>query len=104
MIPVANEETGAVSYLDEKDILFLVVKKGTTYFHTWKGTFRRIKGADEFSAIYEPKGFTRVDRNILAQTDLITRYDALLRIAYFDHRDYPTQACFIGNQYGKTLK
>jgi DNA-binding LytR/AlgR family response regulator len=104
MIPVANEETGEVSYLDEKDILFLVVKKGTTYFHTWKGTYRRIKGADEFAAIYEPMGFTRVDRNILAQTDLVTRYDPLLRIAYFDHPDYPTQACFIGSGYGKTLK
>jgi DNA-binding LytR/AlgR family response regulator len=105
MIPVAHEETGELTYIDEKDILFLVVKKGTTYFHTWCGTYRRIKGAEEFAQVYEQKGFTRVDRNILAQADLITRYDKLLRIAYFDHPEskYPTQACFVGGEYGKNL-
>jgi DNA-binding LytR/AlgR family response regulator len=106
MIPVANEETGEVTHIDERDILFLVVKRGTTYFHTWKGTYRRIKGAEEFAAIYEPKGFTRVDRHIFAQADKITRHDKLLRIAYFDHpeSEYPTQACFFGTEYGKKLK
>lgn len=103
MIPAINEQTGEFKNIEEVDILFLIVKKGTTYFHTYTGTYRRIKGSEEFSIVFAPLGFTQVDRNTLAQMDLITRYDPLMRIAYFDSPNHPAQACFVTSDIGREL-
>lgn len=103
MIPAINIDTGAFENIDEKEVLFLTVRKETTYFHTWRGTFRRIKGIAEHQKAFEPFGLTRVDRNSLAQIDLITRYDPLFRIAYFDNPEHQTQACLVDSKNGKEI-
>lgn len=103
MIPAINIDTGEFENVDEKDILFLTIRKNTTYFHSWRGTFRRIKGTAEHVIAFEPYGLSQIDRNSLARIELITRYDPLYRIAYFDNPDFPTQACLVDSKSGKII-
>lgn len=103
MIPAINIDTGEFENIDGKEILFLTIRKDTTYFHTWRGTFRRIKGVEEHLIAFEPYGLTQIDRNSLARFDLITRYDPLYRIAYFDNPEYPTPACLVDSKNGKEI-
>jgi DNA-binding LytR/AlgR family response regulator len=102
--PGVNIETGEFKTFSVNDILFVSVKKDQSYIHTFTGIYRRINGIKEFVQAFEPAGFELVDRSTLAQLSKVTRYDPILRIAYYDHPDFPTQACFVSEEKGKSLK
>lgn len=102
-IPGINIDTGELRILPVKYILFVTVKKEAIYLHTFTGTYRPIKGLKEYFMAFGLFGFESVDRSTFAQLDKMTRYDRILRIAYFENPDYPTQACFVSEEKGRVL-
>jgi DNA-binding LytR/AlgR family response regulator len=104
MIPAVNEATGKIEFIPIQEILFIrIFKNDVVYYHTFKGTFRRVKGVSEYTKAFEQRGFSEASRSILAQVDRATRYDRIYRMAYFDHDEYYTQACEVSKDVGEYL-
>lgn len=104
MIPAVNEQTGEIEFIPMEEILFIkIFKNDVVYYHTFKGTYRRVKGVAEYTKAFEQKGFSAAFRSIIAQVDRATRYDRIYRMAYFDHENYHTQACEVSKEVGEYL-
>lgn len=104
MIPAVNEETGEIEFIPIQEILFIkIFKNDMVYYHTFKGTYRRIKGVSEYMQAFAQKGFSPAFRSILAQVERATRYNPIYRMAYFDHEEYLTQACEVSKEVGEYL-
>lgn len=104
MMPVINIDTNEYFHIaGYEEIMFINFQKELDFFYLHGGTYRCPKNKKEYHAALQSYGFEFVDSSTIAQVNKITRYDHLRRIAYFEHPEFPTQACYVSTERAKKL-
>lgn len=72
--------------LNEDEILFFSSHQNTIYVHTQEGEFIYPISLSDLLAAYQHKGFDKLDRSNVVNTNMVTGFDPERKVVHFNNR------------------
>ena len=77
------KKDGSSVELDTGDILYFSSYQNTIYVHTVEDEYLYPMTLSDLLSAYRDKGFERLDRSIVVNSTLVTRYDGERKVVWF---------------------